>query len=242
MITAQGFGGSEDSFSESVSASSREGVESGRNWVIERQILPVSEGTFLVELFLAILAGNPEDVGGTGVVADAGHDEEEIGEAVEIFEGEVIEVFEFSKAEDFDFGAAADSAGVMDNGRGARSTGENEALEGAEAFDKSVNPLLKLGDLAFRDAECGGFGFLRRFGDAEIRTEIEEVVLDVEEDFDDFGRERFGEGKTEGGIELVDGAVGDDARMGLGDPGSISEAGLAFVSGTSVNAIEVNHR
>ncbi len=189
MITAQGFGGSENSFSESVSASSREGVESGRNWVVERQHLPVSEGAFLVELFLAILAGNPEDVGGTGVVADAGHDEKEIRESVEIFEGEVIEVFEFGEAEDFDFGAAADSAGVVDNGRGTRSSGENEALEGAEAFDKSVNPLLKLGDLAFGDAECGGFGFLRRFGDAEIRTEIEEVVLDVEEDFGDFGGE-----------------------------------------------------
>ena len=194
-----------------------------------------------MNLFRAILAGNPEDVGDTGIVADAGHNEEEIGEAVEIFEGEVIEVFEFGEAEDFDFGAAADGAGVVDNGRCARTTGENKTLEGAEAFDKSVDPLLKLGNLTFGDAERRGFGFLLRFGDAEICAEIEEVVLDVEEDFGDFGGERFGEGETESGIQLVNGAVGDDAGMRLGDPGSITEAGLAFVSGTSVNAIEVNH-
>src|SRR5438132_1381766 len=79
---------------------------------------------------------------------------------------------------------------------------------------------------------------------ADPATEIEELVLDLPQHLvepamplpfvEPLGVED--PHQADDGVQLVDGAVGDDARRVLGDPLAADQGGLALVAGASVDA------
>ncbi len=75
-------------------------------------------------------------------------------------------------------------------------------------------------------------------GHAEIGAEVEEVVLDAPEPGVDVTGQRMRAREPEHGAELVDAAVGRDARRGLGDAPAVAEARLAGVAAAGVDAVE----
>ena len=85
---------------------------------------------------------------------------------------------------------------------------------------------------------AAGVGALR---DAEVGAEVEEVVLDVAQPRRvGLGEPVDGERDADLRVQLVDGAVGLDARIGLRDAAHVAEVGLAVVAQAGVDAGEVD--
>lgn len=85
-------------------------------------------------------------------------------------------------------------------------------------------------------------GCLRlRLGPAEIGAEIEEVVLDA-------GQHGLGlalgmeAGEAEGRIGLVDGAIGLDPEIVLGNAAAVAQRGPALVAAPGVDLRQLDHR
>ena len=124
-------------------------------------------------------------------------------------------------------GPAAYGAGMVGEGRGAGAARQDEILERLEILVEGVEFGFQFVDLMTADH--------LHAGDADLATEIEEVVLDVGEQ----GPHRLGKllakQQADHGVELVDLAKAVDAQAVLGDPVAIAEAGGAGVAGAGVD-------
>src|SRR5688572_28582033 len=91
--------------------------------------------------------------------------------------------------------------------RGERASGEDEVRERRELALHRVDALFEL-----RDALCIDALEAARARRREVRTDVEEISLDLFEHVVDFRGDPARASDAEKGRELVDGAVGFDAR------------------------------
>ncbi len=112
-------------------------------------------------------------------------------------------------------------------GRGA-ATRQDEVLERGQRVIELVENLLELRNLFGLDD--------LRARNAQLTTEIEQVVLDLGEATRHFaGQTGHAEDDADRAVGLVDGAIGRDARVILAYPAAIAEAGGAVVAGARVD-------
>ena len=98
-----------------------------------------------------------------------------------------------------------------------------------------VDPVLQFGDVFGADAACGGGRCARRVG-GQVGADAEELVLDAA--YPGCLGRSFGVFRTEQAevcVELVDGAVGFEAGVGLGDARASYEGSFPGVAGLRVN-------
>src|ERR1700730_17856394 len=77
--------------------------------------------------------------------------------------------------------------------------------------------------------------------EAQIRAEIEQIVLNVPQPGGDRLRRTGGKHHAEERVEFIDRSVRDDSAVGLGNARAIAERRLTLVSTLGVNAIEIHH-
>ena len=75
-------------------------------------------------------------------------------------------------------------------------------------------------------------------GDAQLGTQVEELVLQVHDQRAHVFRQRSRQKQAERGVGLVDGSVGRHPGVILGDTLAVTEAGTAVVAGAGVDARE----
>ena len=85
------------------------------------------------------------------LVGDAGHHEEEIGEAIEIGQGVFVDRRLAGERDDRSFGAARDGAGQMQCGAQLSSARQNEFAQRLQFFEQQVDQPLHLGHAFFDD-------------------------------------------------------------------------------------------
>ena len=94
-------------------------------------------------------------------------------------------------------------------------------------------------DLALHDAKR--VFVLFEIGVAEIGPEIEQIVLDAGQH-----RRRLARGmetrQTDGRVGFVDGAIGADPRIVLGDAGAAAQRGLSAIAAACVDSAELDHQ
>jgi hypothetical protein len=108
-------------------------------------------------------------------------------------------------------------------------------FSGAKAAFLALEPL----DLRFDDAQRRVFGILG-FGRAEVRTQVEQIVLDRSQHRVDRAR-RMQARQADAGIGLVDRAVGGHAVVELVDAFAVAQRRLARVAAFGVDARQPNH-
>ena len=123
----------------------------------------------------------------------------------------------------------------MERGAGRAAAGEDEAAQRRQFVLEAIDELLEPLDVA---------GGQRRLGDAvgdlvgrigQLRAEREQVALDADELGVEVGVDLRGAGEAEPRVQLVDLAVGVDARIALGDPRAVEERRLAGVARARVD-------
>ena len=130
----------------------------------------------------------------------------------------------------------------MEKSVDAPAARQDERLERRQIFLAPVHELLELLDLALADLEhsfVDGVGWR-----GQLAPQVEELVLDLSQHFvepavalalvEPLGVEHAHQ--ADDGVELVDRAVGHDARRVLRDPLAADQGGLALVAGASVDA------
>ena len=121
----------------------------------------------------------------------------------------------------------AHGAGHMADGGAAAAAGQHEFLQRRQVFVIEVDGLFKFGHGRFANEGAGR--------DRELATEVEQVVLDVEKQFGQSAAQRLGQQHAEVAIQLIDLADGMHARLGLGNPRAVAEAGGAGIAGAGIN-------
>ena len=137
----------------------------------------------------------------------------------------------------------------MECRREGRAAGQDEAVEGREALVVLVDGAFELVDLCGDDAETRAVGLVVRDGRREIGAEVEEIMLHVPKDRGDARGEGVGlvreigldDGESDGGVGLIDRAVGLDAWIVLADALAGGEARGAVVAGAGIDLGEANH-
>lgn len=165
------------------------------------------------------------------VVGVPREDEEEIPEAVEVFNGVDRDprVWRGTELDDTPLGAAADGAGHMHR-RGQRCPGgENEGLQLGEGLIVPVDRLLEGLDMGRGDP----LGGIPRRG--ELGPELEEVALDPPQEVVDRPAPGEGADEAEVAVEFVDGAESLDPEMILPDPRAPEQACFAGIAGLRVD-------
>src|SRR5262252_8988772 len=75
---------------------------------------------------------------------------------------------------------------------------------------------------------------------AQIRAEIEQIVLNVDQDVASYRVSDVKQGNPDDRVRFVDTAVGRHAYMELGQPGTVSKRRAPVVAGAGVNPIELH--
>jgi hypothetical protein len=127
---------------------------------------------------------------------------------------------------------------VVEVGGDRVAAGEDEAVEGLQLLVEAVDPGLEGGDGLVVDAGADGLALRDALLDVrggELAADVEEGGLDGGEPASEVVVLDGGGGDAEDGVELVDGAVGLEAGVVLGDAGAAEEAGFAGVAGAGVD-------
>src|SRR3989449_596190 len=177
------------------------------------------------------------------VLADpAAEHEERVAQAVQIAKRPLADWLDARQREQLALGAAAHGARLVEEPVDPAATRQDERLERRQIFLTPIHEGLELLHLAFADSEhalVDGVGRRR-----QLAAEVEELVLDLSQDFvepavpfalgEPLGVEDPHE--PDDGVQLVDRAVGDDARRVLRDALAADQGGLALVAGARVDA------
>src|SRR5206468_2163587 len=144
------------------------------------------------------------------------------------------------------FGAAAHRARLMEEPMDPSASRQDERFERRQIFLTASHEAFELLHLAFAHSEhalVDGVGRRR-----QLAAEVEELVLDLPEDFvepavalalaDPLGVED--PHQADDRVQLIDRAVGDDARRVLRDSLPADPGGLAMVAGPGVHARDVD--
>src|SRR5262249_13622687 len=117
------------------------------------------------------------------------------------------------------------------------STGKHEALQLGKVGVEPVAVLLELVDLVLRHAQPAIPHPVR---DAEIRTHVEQLVLNALEDATRVPFQVARQRETDVRVQLVDGSEGADPAIELRSARAVAEAGLPLVAAARVDAGQAN--
>ena len=199
----------------------------------------------------AVPAGLPENVAARGVDHPS-HDEEQIGEPVEVGErerihpaGSVVRTRLLSRTVHGrpagPFGPPDDGPGHVQLRRRERAARQDEGAQVGQWVAEAVAGGLEPGHVRRRDAQR----LALRLGDhrsGQICTEVEQLVLDQAQQISDVGRHLGrGERDPDERVGFVDITVSLDPRVGLAGLGHVGQPGLPAVPGLGVDAGEVDH-
>jgi hypothetical protein len=138
--------------------------------------------------------------------------------------------------DDASFRPATNRARDVQGGGLRRSARNDEGLERLELLLALIDCSLELCDAVFIDASLRKLlAHLLRIGRREQRAYREQVALDGNEDFVYARHHLDGTRHPEHGVQLIDVAVGFDARMILADASAAEESRVAGVSGLRVD-------
>src|SRR6266542_176119 len=117
------------------------------------------------------------------------------------------------------------------------SSGHDELAGERLPLHRLVDASLECLDHLTGDQRDPGFEFVTLVGiGSEIRTDHEEVSLQLEDDRGDRGGGSERSGQPQGRHGLVDAPIGFRGAIGLGDPPSVQKAGGSVVAGLRVDA------
>lgn len=163
------------------------------------------------------VSGIPDEFLGAGFVVEvAREDEEVVAEAVEVLKHQGVYFLECVKAENHSFGAAANGATEVCKGAYLGASGQYEAVNFGCLRVEGVDLLFEFGDLLLAEtAQLSRFLFGRIGG--KVSADVEEGVLHFLKRCA-YLRRTVGmcEYESQGGRELVNGAVSVEARGGFG--------------------------
>jgi len=140
------------------------------------------------------------------------------------------------EAHDVTFGASAHRARHMQRGGLRRPARQDEGAERLQLGLGVVDGLLELRDAALVDPRL--LEMLRHLiavGGGEQRTDREQIALHGHEHLVDARHQLDGASHPEDGIQLVDVAVGFDARIVLRNPSAAEEPRVAAITGLRVD-------
>ena len=162
------------------------------------------------------------------LVRDAREREEQVGQPIEIDDDERRNLRLASELDDAALGAAADGARDVQRGGLWRAAGNDERSERLELGVAVVDRALELGDARVVDARLlEMLAHLLAIGRGEQRADGEQVALDRDEHLVDARHRLGGANEAEHGVQLIDVAVGLDARMALGNAAAAEQARVA---------------
>jgi ferredoxin/flavodoxin---NADP+ reductase len=183
------------------------------------------------------LTGLPGDLARSGApVCDARQHEEQIGQAIQIDHHELRNVIRATKVNHAPLRAPTHGSRDVQRRGLWRAAGYDERLQRLELVFAIVDRALQLGDTIFIDTSLRELlthlvGMRRR----EQRADGEQVALDRDEHLIDPWHHLDGARHSENGVQLIDVAVGFDARVVLADAAAPEEARVAGVAGLGVD-------
>src|SRR5262249_9470857 len=125
--------------------------------------------------------------------------------------------------------------------RGWTASRKQKTRERRQTFIQPVDGRFEFSRLVGANAQARARRFIGRRWNAQIRADVEEVVLNAAEQTG-FGKVGMaGEEEAKDCVYLIHRTVGGDARVVLGHARSVAQRGFALVAGLGVNAGEVNH-
>ncbi|MNN24505.1 hypothetical protein D3C81_1379400 [compost metagenome] len=133
------------------------------------------------------------------------------------------------------FGAAGEAAADVRLGHQVRAAGQDEVLQRADFLVPGIDGLLQAGDLH------GVQGLV--LGHRQFPAEVEQAVLAGREQLEDFRQSRMhgllfgqlGEQQAELAVQRVDLTHRLDARVVLGHPAAVGQAGFAGIAGAGID-------
>src|SRR5436309_3045563 len=125
--------------------------------------------------------------------------------------------------------------------RGPTASRQDEVRERLQLLRQAVHQALEGGDVPLLDARRRQTRLLL-FGNAEVRAEMEEVVLDLSQHRSDRVVDAAGERQSDLAVQFVHRAVGLDARRVLSDPSPGAQARRAVVAGPRVDLRDARHQ
>src|ERR1017187_7158691 len=187
----------------------------------------------------------PQSFGGAGDVAGpTAPDKQGVTQTVQVADGFRRHAFGAAERDHNAFGAAAHGAADMEFGIEAAAAGQDEGAQRRHVLVHEVHFAFELGDFGIGDARLAGMDVLGDGG--ENRAEIEEFVLHAQEDGGQQGEARLFNGElVDGGargsqetVQLVDRAVGCNARVILGNALAAGESGVAAIALAGIDTID----
>src|SRR5215469_12798259 len=168
--------------------------------------------------------------------------EEEIAQPIDVPQRSLPDRFHPRKGQDAALGTTADRARLMQEPSDPSPAGENERLERPEVLLALVDEPLEGRHFGLAHPEHAFVLRVRRGG--ELAAEVEQLVLQSAQDFVEpsvfvAARELLGvedPGQSDDRVQLIDGAVGLDARGILRHAPPPYEGGIAFVACPRVHA------
>ena len=150
------------------------------------------------------------------MIQGAGEGEEEVGETVEVDDRSRAHRLGVREGDDRPLGAPTDGAGDVDGGSGGSAPGQDERSKrreiGREPVDRFLEP-----KSVFRLEEADDRGGLPAVGAREVGSEREQIGLRASEQRIEMAVELRGTDRAEVAVQLVDRAIGIDARVVFGD-------------------------
>src|SRR5262249_8948140 len=193
---------------------------------------------------LTVLSRHPQHVACALLVRPAARHEQEVRQAIDVFErlrrdalvGSVVEL-------DHDaLGAPAHRAGGMKVGGGRGPARQDEGFERLELGVEPIDLPLEPGHLRLGHVEPGAGRAFALSRQAKIGLHVEQIVLDAAEQGIEVGvAGRVQAGHPDDRIHLVQGAVGGDPQVVLLAPLAGSQRRRAVVAGAGVDAVEDDH-
>src|SRR5262249_53676310 len=171
-----------------------------------------------------------------------GEDEQQVAQPVDVAQRPLADRLLTGEDQHAPLGPATHRARLVQEPADPAPARQDEGLERLEVLLAPVHQALQRGDLALADPE---HALVRRVGGrGQLAAEVEQLVLDPPEDLVEppvglAGAELLGvehAGQPDDGVELVERAVGLDARGVLGDAAAAHQGGLALVAGPGVDA------
>jgi CheY-like chemotaxis protein len=163
-------------------------------------------------------------------------DEEEIGESVQVDEHQRVQLHLTGSLEDVALGPPADGSRDVQRRGQPTPARQDEALELGQTGVEPVAIRFQRVHLSLADTEP--VGDTER--DADVGTDVEELVLDPPENGSHLFRELAREREAQQGVDLVDRPERGDSAVELGYAAPVSEARLSAVAPARVDARQTN--
>ena len=168
------------------------------------------------------------------MVHDASEDEQQVGQAIHVLDQRRLDGLD-AQADDPSLGATADRSRQMQQCAGRAAARQDETTERRQLRLELVDALFDLPDRGIVDLCLDDAGGDAVTGVCQLGADGVQIALEGDQQRIEFRIDAGRAGDADGGVELVDLAVGIDARIRLRDTRAVEETGLTTVSAARVD-------